>query len=127
MKLPASLLPLRKSRGLHWVSGRYDTLSSWVKQENGAQEVFSELEAGNVPEQTYYLEGSRIILPKVKHSQCGIAAKVKIVCGMDGYGKDEQIKIPTQPMKFIEMVSKLMDEMRQIPQKTANDGNPNTA
>lgn len=126
-KLPASILPLRDNRGLHWVSGRYDETSQWIQQGNGAQEVFADLEAGNVEGQTFYLEGKRLIFPKVLKTQVGIAIKVKIVCGMNGYAADDEITIPSTPVRFVDMVLRMLEAQRLTPEKVSNDGNPNTA
>lgn len=124
-KLPASILPLRNNGGLHWVSGRYDETSQWIQQSNGAQEVFADLEAGNVDNQTYYLEGKKLIFPKILKTQVGIPIKVKIVCGMNGYSSDDEITIPSTPVRFVDMVLRMLDSQRMTPQKESNDGNVN--
>lgn len=124
-KLPASILPLPNNKGLHWVSGRFDETTSWIQQSNGAQEVFADLEAGNIENQTYYLEGKTLIFPKILKTQCGIPIKVKIVCGINGYSGDEDIQIPSTPVRFVDMVMRLMESQRLTPQAVANVGEPN--
>lgn len=129
--LPASIVMLiddqGNNQGLQWVSGKDDENTSWIIRRNGESQYMDNLEGGAHDRQVCYVEGNKVMLPKIKQMDVigGLCAKIKIVCDTNGYTTDEEFAVPVKTAQFLEMVEKLLDEQKMTPAKTGNDGDVN--
>lgn len=124
--LPASLIQLPDNYGLLHVSGIKD-VESWQIIDNLSWQVYKNLESGATdPNQVCYLEGNTVICPKINETEVNRCVKVKILPDSNGYTRDEEFPIPVDIASFLELLYNAMQEQKATPDKTANDGNPNT-
>ncbi len=132
-KLPATTVMLvdenGDNQGLQWVSGQEDENEAWIIRRNMESQYMSNLEGGNHGRQICYIEGDKVMLPKLIKSDLedGLCVKVKIVPDMNGYTDLEEVPLPIKEAAFVDMVCKLLDEQKATMVKTGNDGNPQTS
>jgi hypothetical protein len=126
--LPASTVMLVDENGdnwgIQWISGTEDYVDAWIIRRNGMQ-YMSNLEGENHNRQICYVEGSKVLIPKIKKSDLseGLCVKVKIVGDCNAYTDNEELPLPIKELAFIDMCAKAMDELKLTMTKTGNDGN----
>jgi len=115
-------------QGLQWVSGVEDENEGWIIRRDMESQYMSQLEGGAHSRQVCYVEGNKVFLPKIKKSDLsiGLCVKIKIVPDCNGYTDQEELPLPIHEAAFLDMVAKLMDELKLTPTKSGNDGNPQT-
>jgi hypothetical protein len=126
VKIPASMVQLPDNLGLQWISGAEDTMTQWTVSKSGLSSVYNRVGAtGLTGGWVVHIEGDRIIIHDMPKYMAKGCVKIKIICGTNGYAMDEEFKVCGNPAVFIDMVCKLMDEIKLTPLKTGNDGNVN--
>jgi hypothetical protein len=124
--IPASLIQLPENKGLLYVSGIEDD-ESWDILDNLSWQTYKNMESGMLTGRpAVYVEGNSIICPTLYQSQANRCIKVRLFCDSNGYTENEEFPVPIKSAVYVDMVCRLMDEMKATPVKTANDGNPNT-
>lgn len=127
--LPARIISLSRNAGLREISWPQGITAPFRIIDAQAWSVFSNLEAGELPQGVYYaqMEGNRVYFPTMPRRFVNKRVTVKMICGSDGYGNDEALPIPdSRTAEILGMLDKMFDEQKITKQKMTNDSNPNT-
>lgn len=120
--LPATMISLRDDAGLRQLSFIEGQETPFIIQPQGARGVFYNLEASDLGENyVCYLEENKIYIPEYPEAElCTLL--LKMVCGTDGYTKDEPMNYPSALESDIIQNAYLL-ALSQVPEKKNNDGN----
>lgn len=122
--IPVSMLALPNNVALRWVSGRNDVTTSWDIIDNVSYQVLGNMEWLSASEkQICYIEGNRLIFPKILKYQTPFCIKIKIFCGTNGYTMSEEFPIPNS-ISFTDTICRWLEELR-ITNIKPNVGDPN--
>ena len=125
--LPASRISLNGDCDIQYV-GWPAGGEKFPQEEQSSQQAWSMLEGGNTGENNfpYYPVGNRVYFRTLPKRYVGKKLMVRMVAGIDGYGPEDQLPIPTGfAAQLMERLGNMFQVQISTKAKNNNDSNSN--
>lgn len=125
--LPATRINIEGDVDIQFV-GWVASNTKWPQQQQGSQDAFDQLEAGytGTNSYAYYPVHNSIYFATMPKRMTGKKVKVRMVAGIDGYGPDDVLPVPSGfAAVLMERLANMFQVQISTKSKNNNDGNPN--